>query len=261
MGCDFLIALECFFWTTKPPPCTYFDQKNYTFSLQKQMSNFSIEVCKLNIELQYIYNCYKISMNINLQDEVRSMSKRIAYIRVSSEGQNTSRQDQQIEELCVDKVFTEKASGRNITDRPQFQLMLEYAREDDHIYCADLTRWGRSLIDIKTTISDLTKRSVSVTFLKENLTFTGKDEPMSNLLLGILSSLAEWERSVIKSRQMEGVRIAQQNNVYKERCGRKPKLTKEQINEVKQRVAAGEARANVAKEYGVSRQTVYVLTS
>ena len=189
------------------------------------------------------------------------MSKRIAYIRVSSEGQNTSRQDQQIEELCVDKVFTEKVSGRNIQDRPQFQLMLDYAREDDHIYCADLTRWGRSLIDIKTTISDLTKRGVSVTFLKENLTFTGKDDPMSNLLLGILSSLAEWERSVIKSRQMEGVRIAQQNNVYRERCGRKPKLTDEQIKEVKQRVEAGEARAAVAKEYGVSRQTVYILTS
>ena len=189
------------------------------------------------------------------------MSKRIAYIRVSSEGQNTSRQDQQIEELCVDKVFTEKVSGRNIQDRPQFQLMLDYAREDDEIFCADLTRWGRSLIDIKTTISDLTKRGVSVTFLKENLTFTGKDDPMSNLLLGILSSLSEWERSLIKSRQLEGVKIAQEKGIYKERCGRKPKLTDEQIKEVKKKVSAGEARAAVAKEYGVSRQTVYVLTS
>ena len=56
------------------------------------------------------------------------MSKRIAYIRVSSIGQSTLRQDQQIEEICVDKVFTEKVSGRNIQDRPQFQRMLEYAR-------------------------------------------------------------------------------------------------------------------------------------
>ena len=74
--------------------------------------------------------------------------KKIAYIRVSSEGQNTSRQDLQIEELNVDKIFTEKVSGKNIQDRPQFQLMLEYAREDDQIYCADLSRWGRSLMDI-----------------------------------------------------------------------------------------------------------------
>ena len=187
--------------------------------------------------------------------------KKIAYIRVSSEGQNTSRQDQQIEELCVDKVFTEKVSGRNIQDRPQFQMMLDYAREDDIIYCADLSRWGRSLIDIKTTITDLTKRGVTVTFLKENLTFSGNDDPMSNLLLGILSSLSEWERAVIKSRQMEGVKIAQEKGIYKERCGRKPKLTEEQMKEVRKRVESGEKRSDVALAFGVSRQTVYNLVA
>ena len=145
--------------------------------------------------------------------------KKIAYIRVSSEGQNTSRQDQQIEELHVDKVFTEKVSGKNIQDRPQFQMMLEYAREDDIIYCADLSRWGRSLIDIRTTVTSLTSKGVTIIFLKENLTFSGNDDPMSNLLLGILSSLSEWERAVIKSRQMEGVKIAQEKGIYKERCG------------------------------------------
>ena len=141
--------------------------------------------------------------------------KKLAYIRVSSESQNTSRQDQQIDELAVDKVFSEKVSGRNIKDRPQFQLMLEYAREEDHIYCADLSRWGRSLMDIKASITFLTSKGVTVTFLKENLTFSGNDDPMSNLLLGILSSLSEWERAVIKSRQMEGVKIAKEKGIYK----------------------------------------------
>lgn len=187
--------------------------------------------------------------------------KKIAYIRVSSEGQNTSRQDQQIEELHVDKVFTEKVSGKNIQDRPQFQMMLEYAREDDIIYCADLSRWGRSLIDIKTTVTSLTSKGVTVKFLKENLTFSGNDDPMSNLLLGILSSLSEWERAVIKSRQMEGVKIAKEKGIYKERCGRKPKLTEEQMNEVRQRVEAGEKKADVADAFGVSRQTVYNLVA
>ena len=187
--------------------------------------------------------------------------KKIAYIRVSSEGQNTSRQDQQIEELCVDKVFTEKVSGKNIQDRPQFQTMLDYAREDDEIFCGDLTRWGRSLIDIKTTITELTKRGVTVTFLKENLTFSGNDDPMSNLLLGILSSLAEWERAIIKARQMEGVKIAQEKGIYKERCGRKPKLSEEQIKEVTKRVESGEKRSDVALAFGVSRQTVYNLVA
>ena len=115
------------------------------------------------------------------------MSKRIAYIRVSSIGQSTSRQDQQIEELNVDKIYREKISGKNIQDRPQFQLMLEYAREDDEIFCADLSRWGRSLIDIKTSITFLTSKGVTVKFLKENLTFSNdKLDPMSDLLLGIL---------------------------------------------------------------------------
>ena len=187
--------------------------------------------------------------------------KKIAYIRVSSEGQNTSRQDQQIEELCVDKVFTEKVSGKNIQDRPQFQMMLDYAREDDIIYCADLSRWGRSLIDIKTTITSLTLKGVTVKFIKENLTFSGNDDPMSNLLLGILSSLSEWERAVIKSRQMEGVKIAQEKGIYKERCGRKPKLSEEQMKEVRKRVESGEKRSDVALAFGVSRQTVYNLVA
>ena len=188
--------------------------------------------------------------------------KKLAYVRVSSEGQSTSRQDFQIEELCVDKVFTEKVSGKNIQDRPQFQMMMDYAREEDIIYCAELSRWGRSLIDIKTTVTALTSKGVTVKFLKENLTFTyNEEDPMSNLLLGILSSLAEWERAVIKSRQMEGVRIAQERGIYKERCGRKPKLTEEQIKEVQRRVADGEKRADVAVAFGVSRQTVYNLVA
>jgi DNA invertase Pin-like site-specific DNA recombinase len=186
--------------------------------------------------------------------------KKLAYVRVSSEGQNTSRQDQQIDELNVDKVFSEKISGKNIQDRPQFQLMLDYAREEDIIYCADLSRWGRSLMDVKTTVTALTSKGVTVVFLKENLTFSNdKLDPMSDLLLGILSSLAEWERAVIKSRQMEGVKIAQEKGIYKERCGRKPKLSEEQIKQVKKRVEAGEKKADVADAFGVSRQTVYNL--
>lgn len=185
--------------------------------------------------------------------------QRLAYVRVSSDGQSTSRQDQVIAEKNVDKIFTEKVSGRNISDRPQFQLMLEYAREFDEIFCADLSRWGRSMMDIRTTIMLLTKKGVTVTFIKENLTFSNKNDDTSNLLLGILSSLAEWERAVIKSRQMEGVKIAQERGVYKDRCGRKPKLSEEQIQEVIRRVNAGENRTSIAESMKVSRQTIYNL--
>ena len=185
--------------------------------------------------------------------------QKLAYVRVSSDGQSTSRQDQVIAEKNVDKIFTEKVSGRNISDRPQFQAMLEYARDQDIIYCADLSRWGRSMVDIRTTITYLTKKGVTVEFIKENLTFSNKNDDTSNLLLGILSSLSEWERAVIKSRQMEGVKIAQERGVYKDRCGRKPKLSEEQIQEVIRRVNAGENRTEIAKDLRVSRQTIYNL--
>ena len=183
--------------------------------------------------------------------------QRLAYVRVSSDGQNTSRQDKVIAEKNVDKIFTEKVSGRNISDRPQFLLMLEYARDQDIIYCADLSRWGRSMVDIRTTITYLTKKGVTIEFIKENLTFSNKNDDTSNLLLGILSSLSEWERAVIKSRQMEGVKIAQERGVYKDRCGRKPKLSEEQIQEVIRRVNAGENRTSIAESMKVSRQTIY----
>ena len=183
--------------------------------------------------------------------------QKLAYVRVSSDGQSTSRQDQVIAEKNVDKIFTEKVSGRNISDRPQFQLMLEYARDQDIIYCADLSRWGRSMVDIRTTITYLTKKGVTIEFIKENLTFSNKNDDTSNLLLGILSSLSEWERAVIKSRQMEGVKIAQERGVYKDRCGRKPKLSEEQIQEVIRRVNAGENRTSIAESMKVSRQTIY----
>ena len=105
----------------------------------------------------------------------------------------------------------------------------------------------------------LTTNGVTVKFLKENLTFSNHNDDMNNLLLGILSSLAEWERAVIKSRQMEGVQIAKERGVYKDRCGRKPKLSEEQIQEVRKRVEGGEHRTSIAKSMKVSRQTIYNL--
>lgn len=108
----------------------------------------------------------------------------------------------------------------------------------------------------KTSITFLTTIDVTVGLLKENLIFSCNDNPLSNLLLWIISSLSEWERAVIKSRWMEGVKIAQERGVYKERCGRKRKLT-EELLEVRQRVKAGEPRTNIIKSLGMSRQTIY----
>lgn len=96
-------------------------------------------------------------------------------------------------------------------------------------------------------------RSVLV-FVKENLTFTGDDPPMSTLLLSMLGAVAEFERSMIRERQREGIELAKAKGVYK---GRKPALNEEQTTEVLERLAACEHLVDLAREFGVSRATVY----
>ena len=90
--------------------------------------------------------------------------------------------------------------------------------------------------------------------MKENLTFTGEDSPMSNLLLSLLGAVAEFERSMIRERQREGIDLAKKAGVYK---GRKPSLTPVQVAEIRKRVEAGEKKARLAVEFRISRQTLY----
>ena len=96
--------------------------------------------------------------------------------------------------------------------------------------------------------------AIHVQFVEENLTFTGEDSPMSNLLLSLLGAVAEFERSTIRERQREGIALTKKAGVYK---GRKPSLTGAQVAEIRKRVAAGEKKAALAAEFRVSRQTLY----
>jgi DNA invertase Pin-like site-specific DNA recombinase len=176
--------------------------------------------------------------------------KRVGYIRVSSLDQNT---DRQLEGVNLDKVFTDKASGKD-TARPQLQAALEYLREGDLLLVHSMDRLARSVDDLRRIVLDLTGKGVHVQFVKESLTFTGEDSPMSNLLLSLLGAVAEFERSMIRERQREGIELAKKAGVYK---GRKPSLTPVQIAEIRKRVKAGEKKARLAAEYQVSRQTLY----
>jgi DNA invertase Pin-like site-specific DNA recombinase len=180
----------------------------------------------------------------------RRHDKRVGYIRVSSVDQHT---DRQLEGQDLDKVFTDRASGKD-TKRPQLQAALEYIREGDVLVVHSMDRLARNLDDLRRMVLDLTGKGVHVRFVKENLTFTGEDSPMSNLLLSLLGAVAEFERSMIRERQREGIAIAKKAGVYK---GRKAKLTPEQVKEIRGRVEAGEQKARLAVEYGVSRQTLY----
>ena len=180
----------------------------------------------------------------------RKGGKRVGYIRVSSVDQNEVRQ---LDGVQVDKKFTDKASGKD-TKRPQLQAVLEYLRDGDVLVVHSLDRLARNLDDLRKIVSDLTGRGVVIEFVKEGLTFTSEDNAMSKLLLSVMGAFAEFERSLIKERQREGIALAKQKGVYK---GRKPSLTPEQVQTLRARVKAGEQRAGLAREFKISRETVY----
>jgi len=174
----------------------------------------------------------------------------IGYRRVSTLDQNTTRQ---LDGVTLNLVFEDKLSGKD-TNRPQLTAMLTHVRKGDLVVVHSLDRLGRNLDDLRRIVMDLTGRGVRVKFIKENLEFSGDDSPMSMLLLNIMASFAQFERELIKERQREGIAIAKREGVYK---GRKPALTPETIATIRKRVDAGEQKATLAAEYGISRMTLY----
>lgn len=91
-------------------------------------------------------------------------------------------------------------------------------------------------------------------FVKESLVFTGEDSPMANLMLSVMGAFAEFERSLIRERQREGIALAKQRGAYK---GRKKTLTPDRAAELVQRAGSGVPKALLARDYGISRETVY----
>lgn len=174
----------------------------------------------------------------------------VGYIRVSTTDQNTARQ---LDGVQLDKVYTDKVSGKNV-NRPQLQAALDYVREGDTLVVHSMDRLARNLDDLRALVKELTSNGVQVKFCKEGLTFTGEDSPMNTMLLSMLGAVAEFERALILDRQREGIAKAKAEGRYK---GGSPKLSDAQAAEVKARMAAGESASALAKEYGVSRATVY----
>lgn len=177
--------------------------------------------------------------------------QRIGYVRVSGIDQNP---DRQLEHMSgLDRVFTEKVSGKDV-HRPELDSLLKYAREGDTVVVHSMDRLARNLDDLRKLVQSLTERGVRVEFIKENLTFTGDDSPMATLMLSIMGAFAEFERALIRERQREGISLAKQRGAYR---GRKRALSRETIAEIRRKEQAGEAKAALAREYGISRETLY----
>ena len=171
---------------------------------------------------------------------------KIGYRRVSSEGQNLDRQD-----LVCDKLFEEKVSGAK-RDREVLTAMIEFAREGDEVIVWSIDRLARDLRDLQDIIQRLNDKRVSVSFLKEKLTFSGEaDDAFAKLQLQMMGAFAEFERNIIRQRQAEGIARAKVRGVYK---GRKKTIDDNRIRKMK---AEGHSVTEIAELVGVSRMTVY----
>lgn len=174
----------------------------------------------------------------------------VGYVRVSTEDQNTARQ---LHGVTVAKTFMDQASGGD-TNRPALAEMMRYLREGDTLIVHSMDRLARNIDDLRALVRELTGRGVKVQFIREALTFTGDDSPISNLLLSVLGAVAQFERELIRERQREGVARAKARGAYK---GRRPSLTADQAAQVRERILRGESPTKLAKAFGVHRQTIY----
>ena len=178
------------------------------------------------------------------------MAVRVGYVRVSTVEQNTVRQ---LDGVAVDRVFTDTASGKDAR-RPQLEELLAFVRDGDTVVVHSMDRLARNLDDLRRLVRSLTGKGVRVEFTKEALTFTGEDSPMATLLLSVMGAFAEFERALILERQREGIAAARLRGAY---TGRKPALSPTQAEQLRARAAAGEPKAQLAREFGISRETVY----
>ena len=176
--------------------------------------------------------------------------QRIGYIRVSTIDQNTERQ---LDGITLDKTFIDKASGKD-TKRPQLELMMSFVRSGDTLIVHSMDRLARDQNDLHSIVRTLTGNGVRIEFIKEHLTFTGDDSPISKLMLSVMGAVHEFERALIKERQLEGIALAKKRGAFK---GRKKLLSQAEVAELRQRIVAGMSKAQAAREFGVSRETLY----
>ncbi len=180
--------------------------------------------------------------------------KKIGYIRVSTACQNTERQ---LHGLELDRVFEDRMSGRTF-DRPNLNECLDYLREDDTLYVHSIDRLGRNIRELLNHIDAILAKGVKIVFVKEAMAFdpSKKANPTQMLYLAVLAAVADFEVSMIRERQAEGIRLAKARGAYR-KCGRKPSLSPAQMEEVRRRHSEGEGASLLAREYACSRSTIY----
>lgn len=177
---------------------------------------------------------------------------RVGYVRCSAIEQNEARQLKMMEEQKAEKLFIDKASGKN-TDRKAFKEMMAFVRAGDMVIVESISRIARNTRDLLSIVSELTEKQVEFVSLKENIDTT---TPQGRFMLTVFGALAELERENILERQREGIAIAKDAGKYK---GRKPlEVDKAQFKDACKRWRAGEITATAAmQEVGLKPNTFY----
>lgn len=138
------------------------------------------------------------------------------YIRVSSRDQNTIRQEVKAKEnnIPVENVFIEKASGKNIINRPVLNNLIGILKPGDKLIVDSISRFARNTKDLINLVEQLNNRGVIFVSLKEAIDTT---TPTGMFMLTIFGAVAQLERDYIKDRQKEGIAIARTEGKYKGR--------------------------------------------
>ena len=176
---------------------------------------------------------------------------KIGYICVSTEEQNTARQEVLLRELGVDEVFSDKASGKN-ADRPELACMMEYVRRGDTVIVESISRFARNTRDLLDLVERLTEKQVEFVSRKEAIDTT---TPTGKFMLTVFAAVAELEREYILQRQREGIAIAKEQGKY---VGRKPLPLPDNFERVVACWRAGEITATEAmRQTGLKPNTCY----
>ena len=175
---------------------------------------------------------------------------KIGYIRVSTQEQNTARQEVLLEQLGVKMVYIDRMSGKN-TDRPELQKMLQYVRQGDIVVVESISRFARNTRDLLELVEQLTAKEVEFVSLKEAI---DTSTPTGKFMLTIFGAVAELEREYILQRQREGIEIAKAQGKY---AGRKP-ITHPDFDRVAKLWSRGEITAVEAmKRLNMKPSTFY----
>ncbi|MGV0409455.1 recombinase family protein [Corynebacterium resistens] len=195
-----------------------------------------------------------VSLPLDIPEQSEAITgEKVGYARVSTKDQNLDRQIALLHEAGAFSIYTDRLTG-SVRHRPGLDEALRYVRANDQLIVASMDRLARSLPDLHSIVDDLTTRGVSVKFLKEGQTYSKNSIPVANLMLGLLGSVAEFERAIIHERQAEGIAEAKKCGVY---AGQLKALTQQQVDQAKAWIADGIPKAEIARRLGVGRTTLY----